>query len=539
MGELFQLVLVDDKKDLVQGIAAGVDWEAKGVEVSCFYNGRDALAHILEHHPDMVITDIRMPYLDGLELARETVKVYEDIRFIILTGYDEFTYAREALRLGVVEYLSKPVRLEAIEELVDKGVELARKRQQKEQGQAVIRRQYKKGLPSLRSQWFSGFLRQNKELDQGELEARFGELEIGLAPERFVAAVAELDVMEREEQGTEEEDTGLLLYAIENIGKELLRKEFPCETFQCGTRRLAFLMNYEEGKSPIVSQYELFSRLSRLQGMMKDCFHVSVSVGIGGRAGKITELRRSYRQAADALEQKFYSGRGAILSVYDMPDQLKTGTEGYSYRCQDELLQAVREGRLEEGLKLLAAYIQALREMKYTRPSAVRDKMAHFLLRICHECEKGEEIQIAGLLTEFEKRRTLDGIEEWMTGFLTYLINQTREQAVSDIRKNILKVKAYIDENFAETVSLKKMSEMVYISPSYLSFSFKEIVGINFNDYVTRVRMERAKELLRNSDYKVYEVCELVGYRDKKYFSDLFKKYTGVLPKEWSRRENE
>lgn len=126
MGDYFQLVLVDDKKDIVQGIAAGVDWREKGVEVTCFYNGRDALAHILEHHPDMVITDIRMPYLDGLELAKEATKVYGDIRFIILTGYDDFSYAREALRLGVVEYLSKPVRLEAIEELVDKGLELAK-----------------------------------------------------------------------------------------------------------------------------------------------------------------------------------------------------------------------------------------------------------------------------------------------------------------------------------------------------------------------------------------------------------------------------
>lgn len=85
MGDYFQLVLVDDKKDIVQGIAAGVDWREKGVEVTCFYNGRDALAHILEHHPDMVITDIRMPYLDGLELAKEATKVYGDIRFIILT----------------------------------------------------------------------------------------------------------------------------------------------------------------------------------------------------------------------------------------------------------------------------------------------------------------------------------------------------------------------------------------------------------------------------------------------------------------------
>lgn len=218
---------------------------------------------------------------------------------------------------------------------------------------------------------------------------------------------------------------------------------------------------------------------------------------------------------------------------------MKESADGYPYECQDELIAAVRKGSLEEGLGVLGAYFQVLRKLTSTRPAVIRDKMAHFLLRICHECENGEEIKIADLLNEFEKRKTLDGIEEWMTGFITYLTNQAEEQAVSDIRRNILKVKAYIDENFAENVSLKKMSEFVYISQSYLSFSFKEIVGTNFNDYVTRVRMERAKELLCSSDYKVYEVCEMVGYRDKKYFSDLFKKYTGMLPKEWSRKESQ
>ena len=539
MGDYFQLVLVDDKKDIVQGIAAGVDWREKGGEVTCFYNGRDALAHILEHHPDMVITDIRMPYLDGLELAKEATKVYGDIRFIILTGYDDFSYAREALRLGVVEYLSKPVRLEAIEELVDKGLELARKKRQEKQGQAAIKRQYKKSLPSLRSQWFTAFLRRSQDAGKKELEEKFKELEISLSLENFVAAVVELDVMERDDQSETEEDVSLIHYAIENIGKELLEKEFPCEAFRCSARRTVLLMNYEEEKNPIVSQYELYSLLARLQKMIESYFHVSLSVGIGGRYPSISDISRSYTQAVEALEQKFYSGRGSILSIFDMPDQMKESADGYPYECQDELIAAVRKGSLEEGLGVLGAYFQVLRKLTSTRPAVIRDKMAHFLLRICHECENGEEIKIADLLNEFEKRKTLDGIEEWMTGFITYLTNQAEEQAVSDIRRNILKVKAYIDENFAENVSLKKMSEFVYISQSYLSFSFKEIVGTNFNDYVTRVRMERAKELLCSSDYKVYEVCEMVGYRDKKYFSDLFKKYTGMLPKEWSRKESQ
>lgn len=186
---------------------------------------------------------------------------------------------------------------------------------------------------------------------------------------------------------------------------------------------------------------------------------------------------------------------------------------------------------------ILEEYFCKAKKMKGVNPPALREKIVHFLLKICRECKNEEELKITGLLGEFERCRTLDTIEEWMKGLVTYLVNQTKNQGTSDIRNSIAKVKEYIDENYAENVSLKKMSEYVYISQSYLSFSFKEIVGVNFNDYITRVRMERAKELLATSGYKVYEVCEMVGYRDKKYFSDLFKKYTGVLPKEWSMKK--
>lgn len=538
MGELFQLVLVDDKKDIVQGIASSVDWEARGVAVSCFYNGRDALAHIMEHRPDMVITDIRMPFLDGLELAKEVARIYPDVRIIILTGYDDFSYARDALRLGVVEYLSKPVRLQAIEEVVAKGMELSHKKKKEEMDQAAARRQYKKGLPSLQSRWLEGFIRGSREEGEEELKAKFRELEIPLRTDCFIAAVVELDLGEQDTNPETEEELGLMQYAVENMGKELLSETYPCETFRRGSRQVVFLMNYDPDQNLIVSQYEVYSLFSRLQKMMKEYFQTTVSVGIGGRHPLAEGIRVSYGQAMDALEQKFYLGRNSIISVYDMPKEIKEDLSTYPAHLQEELVTAVRRGSLEDGLAVLDEYFHAIKEMKYIRPSVLKDKMMYFLLKLCHECETGEEIRIVDILSEFEKRKTLEGIQEWMSGFITYLVSQIKNQDMSVIRRNILKVKDFIDENYAESISLKKMSDYIYISQSYLSFSFKAIVGVNFNDYVTKVRMERAKELLPSPGYKVYEVCEMVGYRDKKYFSDLFKKYTGMLPKEWSRREN-
>lgn len=532
MGEMYQLVLVDDKKDIVQGIAAGVDWESRGVEVSCFYNGRDALTHILKHHPDMVITDIRMPFLDGLELAREVVKVYQDIRIVILTGYDDFTYAREAIRLGVVEYLSKPVRLQAIEELVDHGMELSRQKKQKEQGQAVIRQQFRRNLPSLRNQWFAGVLRQGKLTEQ-ELREKFAELEIGLKSFYFIAAVVEQDASDTPET---EQEVEVIQYAIENMGKELLMPMYNCETFRYMPRRTVFLMNYQPEKNSIVLQYELYSIFSDLQGKMSAYFQRTVSVGIGGASLEVDGLVLSCRQAAEALEQKFYNGYNTITSIYDVPEK-RQDLSAYPVELQDVLIGSVRKGDAEETAEVVAEYFDTIGEMRYLRPLVLREKLMHFLLKICHECKSEEELRITDLLGELEKRKTLSSIRNWMTEVVISLAKESAGGEVSDIQRNVMKVKSYIDEHYAENVSLKSMSEYVYISQSYLSLSFKEIVGVNFNDYVTSVRMEKAKEFLTSSDRKVYEVCEMVGYKDKKYFTDLFKKYTGKLPKEWSRKE--
>lgn len=539
MNDLFQLVLVDDRKNIVQGIASAIDWAAKGVQVTCFYNGRDALQHILETHPDMVITDIQMPYMSGLEMVGEIMKVYSDIRCVILTGYDEFSYAREALRLGVVEYLSKPVRIQDVEAIVEKGMELSRETYREKQERAVMKHQFLRNLPVLRSQWFLKLLKRTDPIGAEELESRFAELEIRLKPEHFLVLLVEVE--RSRNGGTEGAETGndLLRYAASNIGKELLEQKYACETFQISAVQTAFLINYQAEVSPIISQYELYEHARRLQELMQSYYQVSVSIGIGGQYPDAADIIRSFREASMALEQRFYVGEHTILSAFDVATWTKADTAAYPADIQERLLAEAGRGKQQEALDMLQEYFQGLRRMRGTSPQSLRERIVELLLKICRACEREEELRMKEILNAQEQCRTLDALEEWMTGMLTYLMNQTESQSSSEVSNQIARVKAYIDAHYAENISLKKMSEYVFLSQSYLSFSFKKTTGVNFNDYITGVRMEKAKELLAATDYKVYEVCELVGYRDKKYFSDLFKKYTGLLPKEWSRKEKQ
>ena len=199
---MFQLVLVDDRKDVVQGIAAALNWREMGVEITCFYNGRDARDHIMEHPVDMVISDIRMPYLSGLEMAKEVLARYPQIRVVLLTGYDEFSYAREAIHMGV-----------EIQELVKREVKRAEELKCNALSQQDIRLRYNRSLPLIKTHWIHEFLRGDEKREEA-VAGKLREFGTELDVRHIFAVLMEVD------QGQDRDE--LMQYALENIGKEVL-----------------------------------------------------------------------------------------------------------------------------------------------------------------------------------------------------------------------------------------------------------------------------------------------------------------------------
>lgn len=533
---MFKLLLVDDKKDIVNGIAGAVDWKEKGVEVVCFYNGKDALEYILESPPDIVITDINMPFLSGLELVKEASAIHSDIRFIVLTGYDEFSYAREALHLGVVEYLSKPVPIEVIVELVTKEKKRLEELKKKKRDLVDIRIKFNQSLPYMKSRWFHSFISEKPNVSEMELKEIFNEMEISLGTRYFTVVLIEHDMAFQETKIIENSENKLLLYAIENIAKELVGGYRPCEVFQCNENRLALLINYNHKNNSIVNHYELYSHLTSLRKNFNEFFKSTISIGMGECYEEINGIIKSYEEAKEALSHKFYFGNNSIISIHDVSKEGNQNQILYPKEMEDVIIRSIKQGDEEEASQNLERYFNLLFETKNAIPSKIRKQMINFLLKVRNECSVEQNIHIMDLLDEFRQFVTLEDLKEWFLSYAKYLCEK-QDVNNTGIKKEILKIKEYIDLHYAETITLKKMADYIFISQSYLSFTFKEIMKINFNEYLTRVRMERAKELLSSSKYKVYEVCELVGYSDKKYFSDLFKKHTGVLPSEWGRKE--
>ena len=524
---MFQLVLVDDKRDVVEGIAGAKDWKSIGVEVHCFYNGLEAKEYILNNHSDMVITDIKMPFMTGLELAKAVSEQCPQVRFVILSGYDDFIYAKEAIHLGVVEYLTKPVEIDEIVRLVMGEKERSCRQREEQALRSNLYSQYSRSLPLMKNDWFLEFMDNRNSFSKKRLLDAFKANRIELSPENLITVTVQLD------HAGEGDD--LLCFIIENVAREIIDGRYSMESFRCQKRYVVFFMNYSPNQSMAAVYYNLYVIFSEVKQRVEQLISNTISIGIGEVAERIEELKASCESGRKILSERFYFGKGCILSPPDIPKRREADfMKFYPGKEEQLLLKYIKFG--EENMEsLVDSYIEKLKVMKGFPEERIRQSMMSFVISVCNQNEKAMNMQTYHAMEELKRLETLDEISLWLKDLFKQAEAGREEDA--GVKRSVLKVKEYIDQHYAENLTLKKMADYVYLSQSYLSVSFKEILHMNFNEYLTRVRMEKAKELLGSSRYRIYEVCSMVGYTDKKYFSDLFKRYTGMLPKEWEKME--
>lgn len=515
---MFELVLIDDKREVVEGLSRAIDWKAMGVSVHGFFSASEAMAYCMEHPPALVITDICMPVMSGMEFTKNLRAVHPEVRVVLLTGYDDFTYAREGIRLGVVEYLSKPVDLDEVRNLV--AGEKARWEQQctEREKQIAENARYRRSLPAMRSQWLKN-ARSAQPPTRESLQKDFAGMEIPLQAERL------LPVAVRICQG-EESDTDLMRYAVENIGCEIISAQFPCITIATGDAELLVLANYV-GSSLLETTYKMTRCVQQWQEACRENLHLTFTAGIGLPAAKAQELFIATAEAEKARERELFLGEGSIIPVMDW--QHTEDVDSALPAVQTEILKALLQKRYEYAAELVNEYIRTLYSRESADPLLLREQMLAFLLRIYHEGRAERCLHVETLIDQFGQVHTIEQYREQLLGLISYITGSRDEGGATGVAE----VKHYIDEHYSDEITLKTMSELVHLSPAYLSYAFKEEFGINFNDYLTAVRIEQAKRLLTQTDLKVYEVCAKVGYKDKKYFTDLFKKHTGMLPRDW------
>ena len=553
---MVKLFLVEDEIVMRDGIKSQINWEKEDIEfVGEASDGELAWPMILETKPDILLTDIKMPFMDGLELSALVRKELPDTSIIILSGYDEFSYAQQAVSLGVTDYLLKPLP-------PGKLLECIRKVQEKiEQDRAQSD-----------SAWSDELAREQNDAEKNLL---FRSLVTNDRPLKEILAMADhlgIHISARY--------YSLILMTVR--GKEY---SMPQEELRQDLASIPehipgwiFFDRNENGFAMIGtanSEQELSDTqkllISRLKERLEEAADHTWFIGAGKTAGRISDIEKSYYSANKALSCRFITGMNRVVMA-DESDSVRAdhsspesaaemeNRSGQNVQKLDisravtnessrEMLENfLRTGTLEEAVPFMEGVFRSIgkdnlgsnlfltylsMDMYFT--------MVRFLSQLGRRVDEIDE-KCGDINTLLKNRVTAEEARDYLTSYLKELILLRDHNTEKRYGKILREAVAYIDENFDhDDMSLNRVADTVGMSPNHFSSIFSQEMGMTFIEYLIRQRMEKAKELLRTTQMRSSEVAYRVGYRDPHYFSSTFKKMQGVTPKEYrmSFREQE
>ena len=539
-----KVFLVEDEMVIRRGIKNSIDWEKEGY-IFCGEASDGELAYpmIIKEKPDILITDIRMPFMDGLELCKLVKKELPNIKILILSGYDEFDYAKEAIRLGVTEYLLKPISSGKLLEALNWVSESIRREKEDKDLVRKYMEEMRENTEHEKQKFFEQMIAGNLSMADA--------LETGKKYEMNLSAGMYNLLLFRFTLGEENRKSGELLgeaeYAIEKLTERL---EYVFE-FQRGVEGWAFLLmaDNEEQMSERVKE------LSKdLEEIMKNYSTIAYFGGIGQPVARLRELEESFREAERALAARFTMELNRIISVEDIRmaqnvdtlDDIEITSFGEIEKTRTMLEKFLNNGAEDEIDEFVDVYINELPEENLKsvlmRQYIIMDAYI-VMMSFCEKIEgiEGEmQAQSEELKNSMKTSQTLEEIKNYIRMLLKKIIgvrdtiSGRRYSDIIEIAKDQIR-KTYMSDE----ISLNTIAAEVGMSPSYFSSIFSKEMGKTFVEYLTEIRMDRAKELLMCSSMKTSEIGYEVGYKDPHYFSYIFKKTQNCTPKEFRARGKE
>lgn len=539
-----KVFLVEDEMVIRRGIKNSIDWEKEGY-IFCGEASDGELAYpmIIKEKPDILITDIRMPFMDGLELCKLVKKELPNIKILILSGYDEFDYAKEAIRLGVTEYLLKPISSGKLLEALNGVSESIRREKEDKDLVRKYMEEMRENTEHEKQKFFEQMIAGNLSMADA--------LETGEKYEMNLSAGMYNLLLFRFTLGEENRKSGELLgeaeYAIEKLTERL---EYVFE-FQRGVEGWAFLLmaDNEEQMSERVKE------LSKdLEEIMKNYSTIAYFGGIGQPVARLRELEESFREAERALAARFTMELNRIISVEDIRmaqnvdtlDDIEITSFGEIEKTRTMLEKFLNNGAEDEIDEFVDVYINELPEENLKSVLMRQYIIMDAYIVMMSFCEKFEGIegemqaQSEELKNSMKTIQTLEEIKNYIRMLLKKIIgvrdtiSGRRYSDIIEIAKDQIR-KTYMSDE----ISLNTIAAEVGMSPSYFSSIFSKEMGKTFVEYLTEIRMDRAKELLMCSSMKTSEIGYEVGYKDPHYFSYIFKKTQNCTPKEFRARGKE
>ncbi len=522
---MYTVLLVDDEHIILDGISRMVDWTSHNARLAgTARNGLEAYDRILAELPDIVISDIRMPGMDGLELVARVNESHPNVKFLLLSGYSEFDYARTAMQHGVKHYLLKPTNETKIAEALDGIIAELDEEQRREAFIHGVKQRLDKVMPHVKEQVLKEFVT-NKTYGSRDWDYYSGLFQYERdRPIRLLLLQPE---------GAAEFEQ---LFAIKNIAEEVLQNVLLGTTM---ANHVLLVIEADTDQQLLQQQMESIRR--NFQAYYKMDATISLS-----NPGYIANARIMYRSALQLLNYRFYLDEGGLITSIDAAFESEGEGEGepharadqFAYD-EDRLHSPIRSGHIEDAERALAEFLAGLKEAQLDIAMAKSYAIGQYvsLIRLADPADIGRYYRKLPAILE---TNSLQAIGEILGEIVHEIARSRYDRHMVKYTAIVQRMVEIVAEHIGDAdLSLQQVAgEMLYMNPDYLGKLFKKETGEKFSNYVMRIRIERAAEWIDKSPYiRIFELADRLGFGDNpQYFSQVFKKIMGCTPTEYMRK---
>lgn len=539
---MYKLLVVDDEYNIRDGIINAVSWDLCGVEVvGEAASGIEALKKVKEALPDIVITDISMEDMDGLELAEKLKQRYPFIKVIILSGYDEFEYAKRAVDLKVYSYLLKPILpdelIKVVREVIEEIKSEVRIKEKVVALESEIKINREAFIERLLNDLVKGNIRQSSEL-----QARLSLLNLQMAERFYLCLILDLDGYYDLIESYGIEKVQIILQCIQEVNHDIFVKDFCIWSFIDCMGNIVVIVGTETGIKDR-TLVRIHTCIDRIKQVIKNTLDVTVTVAIGGLFNNVMEVYKSYNEAIKALDFKVVAGKDCVIHIDDVRS---IGGQHFSYPKDKESgilasLNGEDDSRIRSSIE---AFFKDVELGSFSKDKLRISVMELFSVVASRFMDLGVDIHKMyerNLLDPYkiiDRYDTVEEIKNWLTNVVMGCVDRLRNDRSNNVKSVITKAQRFIEANYANTdISLNSIAEHVYLNPAYFSKLYKKETGETYMEFLTKLRIEKAKKLLKETNIKTSDIGTAVGYPNPQYFTTLFKKVLGITPLEYREKK--
>jgi len=528
---MYNIMLVDDEDIFREAIRDTFPWKLLGLNViGTAGDGLQALEMVKKNVPDIILSDIRMPFMNGIELAGEVKKIYPKVRVILLSAYEDFKYAQEAIRYGARDYLLKPLKEDHLKETLFRITrELDEEKSANESGL------YKDNFISFRRETLLKNILKGVYLDRDSIIRNVDEVDLSFLNKNVRVAVCSHDLSY--DSYTEQKYREFFIKKLPGLFKDY---KLP---FLLYNDYIVFFLNDTASisKNTALDVLQSFKDIIEENSAVESKKQELLTIGVGNQYSGLEMISHSYTEAVYAYNCKYFKGMGSIIFFQDINQRYYSALD--DNKLQELTESLIRNVFLNNTRDITCQVHEFFSIVEQTGGYSVNDiqiKCIEIMLAISMKMkEKSLNINSLNKKEAVDIIQTMDTVTDlkyWFENKLREISDEITNMNRDNANWFINKAKEYVEKNFADRISVDEISNYLHINSNYFSGSFKKLTGQNFTEYVNVIRIQKAKELIAKSGYRIKEIAGIVGFDNFSYFCTVFKKVTGVSPLEYKSK---